>query len=116
MQTLLHHPLPNAYQFLQTFGPSGRCYRRRDGLTVVETTAPQKDGNEWLHISLSFPDHLPSYEDMKQVKAIFAGDENTALQIFPPKSRHVNIHEYCLHLWVCLTDDPIPEFGDEGTI
>lgn len=114
--TILHHPLPNAYRCVDRFGPEGAIYVRKDGLKVIETISDHEDGREWLHVSLSFTDHLPTYGDLKQVKSIFAGDENTALQVFPPKSQHINIHEYCLHLWCCLTEDVTPDFGKWGTI
>ncbi|MDP9039797.1 MAG: hypothetical protein M3O02_11090 [Acidobacteriota bacterium] len=41
------------------------------------------------------------------VKALFWDDEETVMQLHPPKSEWINNHEYCLHLWRPL-NQPIP--------
>lgn len=69
------------------------------GLYVIESSAKEADGNSWKHVSLSRKSRLPTYEDMKIVKSKFIGDDIEAYQVFPAASDHVNIHEYCLHLW-----------------
>jgi len=111
-------PLPNAWKEVPSQLPFQRAYVRRDGLQVIETRFDDfpGDNREWLHVSMAYPDKLPSYDDMKHVKEVFVGDAYTALQIFPPKSRHVNIHPFCLHLWVCITEEVTPDFGKDGTI
>lgn len=111
-------PLPNAWKEQLSWLPFQRMYVRKDGLQVIEGRFDDFPGDdrEWLHVSMSYPDKLPSYEDMKHVKAVFIGDAYTAYQIFPPKDRHVNIHPNCLHLWVCITEEIMPDFGKEGTI
>jgi len=76
-----------------------RRYVSLSGLCVVETIAPELDGHDWHHVSLSYADRLPSYADMQMVKRVFMGGAVEAYQVFPPASRHVNIHPYCLHLW-----------------
>jgi hypothetical protein len=71
----------------------------------------------WLHVSLSRPGKMPSYQDMCDVKAAFVGRERKALQVFAEESQHVNIHPYCLHLWCVVEgDDGMPDFGAAGTI
>jgi len=91
--------------------------RRRDGLRVIESSAEhQNDGRDWYHVSFSYPDRLPNWEATKEVKALFVGDERTAVQIFPPRKQWVNIHPFCLHLWCCLSEDIIPEMAVAGSI
>lgn len=80
------------------------------GLFVIESTNKEQDGKMCKHVSLSRKSRLPSYDDMKIVKKQFIGDDRDAIQVFPKSSNHVNIHEYCLHLWCCLDGSPLPDF------
>jgi hypothetical protein len=80
------------------------------GLLVIESTNKEQDGKTWKHVSMSRKSRLPTYDDMKIVKQQFIGDDHSAIQIFPRKTEHVNIHPYCLHLWCCLDGDPFPDF------
>jgi len=94
-----------------------QMYERRDGLLVIFTADRlHGDGKTWLHVSMSRKKRLPSYEDMKLVKELFIGKDRNAIQIFPPEKEHINIHEYCLHLWSAVEGDDLPQFGIEGTI
>jgi hypothetical protein len=72
----------------------------------------------WLHVSISRQDRIPNYDEMVEVKKVFIGDDRQAIQVFPLKSKHVNIHPNCLHLWCCLSEqgDGLPDFGKYGTI
>ena len=67
----------------------------RDELRVIAS-----DGRGWEHVSVSKRYNCPSWEEMCKVKALFWDDpEDWAVQYHPPKSRYVNNHSYCLHLW-----------------
>jgi hypothetical protein len=67
------------------------------------------DGEEtgWEHVSLSMgyesggkiKGRMPTWEDMCLVKEMFWEDEETVMQLHPPKSQWVNNHANCLHLW-----------------
>jgi hypothetical protein len=120
-KTMLGLPLPNAWHEIHAPFPFQRAYRGKGGLQVIESqalypTPPDNEIQEWYHVSISHPSRLPTYDEMKMLKALFIGDAYTALQILPPKDRHVNIQETCLHLWVALGWDVTPDFGKEGTI
>lgn len=80
----------------------------KTGMTIIESTE-RPDGREWYHVSFSFPDHLPTYDDLQRVRKCFIGEAYTALQIFPPKSEYVNFHQFCLHLYVCLSEEIVPD-------
>ncbi len=58
-------------------------------------------GRAWEHVSVSLPglDYTPRWEDMAFVKLAFWMDDETVIQIHPPKSCYVNYHPACLHLW-----------------
>ena len=73
-------------------------------------------GRKWIHISAARPDRLPSWDDLKQVKRVIAGPERQAIQVIPRDSEYVNFHPNCLHLFVCLDDDPIPSFAQGGML
>jgi hypothetical protein len=56
---------------------------------------------------------LPDFDDLMIVKELFIGTEAKAIMVFPARSKHVNIHPHCLHLFSCMTGDPLPEFSSE---
>lgn len=95
------------------------AYGKQDGplagLRVLVSARVEEDGREWLHVSCSRPDRLPSYDDLCEVKRVFVGAERTAVQLFVPDSHHVNDHRYCLHLWSCLTGTVLPDFRHRTT-
>lgn len=88
-------------------------------LRFVVSVSREQDGNEWLHASVSRRDRkLPTYDDMATLKRICMGEHRTALQVFPPKEKHVNFageHGVeVLHLWSCLDADVTPDFSRGG--
>ena len=109
----IERPIPVGFPQLE----GQRAFEHRNGRRVVLTVG-QQDGRWWLHVSLSRAQHIPSYEDLADVKRTFVTDRYQAVQVFPRRERHINIHPYCLHLWACLEPegDGLPDFGSEGTI
>jgi len=83
--------------------------QKQNGLRVI-FRAELHAGECWLHVSMSFPDKLPTYEHMKSVKNVFIGRKNKAIQVFAPEDEHVNIHSFVLHLWAPVDRDPLPDF------
>lgn len=70
-----------------------------NGLWIIATAAEYDDGKEWLHVSVSRKSRVPK------------GGVCT-----PEKKNHVNIHDYCLHLFYSA-ENPLPEFSaGMGTI
>lgn len=65
------------------------------------------DGSGWEHVSVSFVDRCPTWDEMCKVKAIFWDAEDCVMQLHPPESEYVNNHPFCLHLWRPI-DMPIP--------
>jgi hypothetical protein len=101
--------LPAGWRCLDYMGAHGTVYRSIS-LTVIMSVGNHLDGKRWLHVSLARRDRIPYYTDMVEVKELFIGPEKKAIQIFPPRSEHVNINEHVLHLWHCIDDDPLPDF------
>ncbi len=57
------------------------------------------DAFRWDHVSVSLQNRCPNWEEMSMIKDLFWAPEECVLQYHPPKSDHINIHPYCLHLW-----------------
>lgn len=69
------------------------------GMAVILSEDTMQDGKKYLHVSCSFKDRLPTWDDLKEVKNIFIGDEKVAYQVLPRQSEYINLMPYCLHLW-----------------
>lgn len=95
------------------------------GLRVIETDEPvehEDDGRRWYHVSCSYQSRVPSYDDLLRVKRAFCKHQ-TALQIFPPAGKHISGegigalgNPNVLHLWACIDDLGLPDFGKHGHI
>jgi hypothetical protein len=70
------------------------------------------DGMGWEHVSITLTkkenigkvrikkvERCPTWEEMCYIKNLIWGEDLTVMQLHPPKSEYVNMHEYCLHLW-----------------
>lgn len=53
----------------------------------------------WEHVSVSYKNRVPTWDEMCKVKDMFWKDNECVVQYHPPKSEYVNVHPYCLHLW-----------------
>ena len=60
-------------------------------------------GAGWEHVSVAPYKKrvVPEWEDMCKIKDIFWKDDETVIQIHPPKTEYVNNVPNCLHLWRC---------------
>ena len=96
-------------------GEGGR-YISRDRQVVIVSNKVEADGRKWLHVSTSFPERLPTYYELCEIKKTFVGPELKAVQVFPRESEHCNVHPYFLHLWACLDEDPLPDFRGPGGV
>lgn len=55
--------------------------------------------DRWEHVSVSFADRCPTWDEMCVVKDLFWGPNELVLQYHVPKADHINVHPYTLHLW-----------------
>lgn len=91
--------------------------RKADKLKVCLTVAREEDARVWLHVSYSFKNKMPSYQDMCHVKAVFVGPDLPAYMIMPRTRDHYNLHQHCLHWFAPLEGrDPLPDFALSGGI
>lgn len=67
------------------------------------------NGGGWEHVSVSWPSRCPTWGEMCKVKDIFFRKDEWVMELHPPESEYVNLHEYCLHLWKPIGQDiPTP--------
>jgi hypothetical protein len=84
-------------------GPCGR------DLMVVASSGDPDLGIDWEHVSVSLPNRCPNWLEMCHIKSLFWDDEETVMQLHPPKSKWINNHPHCLHMWRPKTQDiPLP--------
>lgn len=92
------------------FGPfqspqfGGVYFQRKDGLLVL-VTIQRTEQREWLHVSLSFANKLPTHQDMRSVRGAFFAENAVVVQVFPPEAEYVNDNPFVLHLWQRLGPD-----------
>jgi len=78
-------------------------------LNVLLGPPDPEAGIDWEHVSVSTLKRCPNWQEMCFIKDLFFDPEETVMQLHPPKSRYVNIHPNCLHLWRPLKAEiPLP--------
>lgn len=95
--------VPHHYRLRKGLMPStdavGNNGAFRIALGTKYASVIASDGEGWEHVSVSFPDRCPTWDEMCKVKALFWDDEDCVIQYHPPQSAHINNHPYCLHMW-----------------
>jgi hypothetical protein len=72
-------------------GPTGAM------LKIVSSGVDDEYG--WEHVSVSVQHRVPNWAEMCFVKDLFWDAEECVVEYHPPRSRYINCHPYCLHLW-----------------
>jgi hypothetical protein len=106
--------LPPSWRVVAWGWDGAKYLRVMGGLSVITSGKTERDGKRWWHVSCAYPDRLPRWSDLREVKDLFIGKEKKAVQVLPAESEYVNIHPYCLHLWHCLDEDVTPDFRGSG--
>ena len=57
------------------------------------------NGGGWDHVSVSWQDRCPTWDEMAKVKKLFFYPEEICVEYHPPESEYVNFHPFCLHIW-----------------
>lgn len=84
--------------------------RHKGSLVILRAIASAGDAhpggpdNElwgWDHVSVSPAnrERTPTWEEMCLVKDLFWDEEDTVMQLHPPRSRWISNHPHVLHLW-----------------
>ena len=77
----------------------GICTIAGKKLTVI-TSIDRAEGMASVeHVSVSLPNRLPTWEEIKAIKNEFWDRGDEVYQVLPADKEYVNLHRYCLHLW-----------------
>lgn len=88
----------------------GAWLHKTNGLRMIVGGEIHAD-KAWIHASISRPDRMPDYDDIKLMQAAVFGKAGESYMVFPPEDRHVNIHKFCLHLYGPMDPaDRLPDF------
>lgn len=80
--------------------PWGRFFlRTNDGVKLCVFVSRSTPEIPWDHVSVSTPERCPTWKEMCWIVSLFFEDEETVMQLHPPKSEWINDHPTCLHLW-----------------
>jgi len=75
----------------------GGCFQFLRPSGILRVVASNGDG--WDHVSASYDDHTPSWDDMEFVKRKFFKKDEVAYQFHVAEKDHINFHPHCLHIW-----------------
>ena len=98
------------YEIVEERGDGCMFYNKKHKLCVITSFFNDVNNNLWQHISVSHQKCLPLYSELMDVKSTFVGDDRVVYQVHVPFEEHVNLMEYCLHLWHPIGHRPIPAF------
>lgn len=91
-------------------GSAGRAFLHKFGQckVIVSQDPMVVNGVTRLlwHMSISRPDHYPSWDEIKGARYTFLPTEKTFAMIFPPPEEYVNVHPNCFHLHEIDGDAP----------
>ena len=79
------------------------------GLSIIATVATERDGAEWVHLSVAHRKRMPTWDEIRDARALVLGDRESYI-VLPPKDRYVNTHPNCLHVFACLDGPQLPDF------
>jgi hypothetical protein len=73
-------------------------------LRVIAST-----GEGWDHVSVSMQRRIPTWIEMDYIRSLFFEEDEVVMQLHPAREHHINVMEYCLHLWRPQTEAiPLP--------
>ncbi len=68
-----------------------------DRLSVIATIDATPHGR-LLHLSIAYPDHDPSWADIKAIRYAFYPRDIDVMMILPRDEDYVNVHEHCFQM------------------
>jgi hypothetical protein len=78
----------------------GGCFKVQSPLQKNQDLfiiASNTDG--WDHVSVSMKKRIPTWTEMDYIKRLFFEPDEVVMQLHPAEDQHINIMEYCLHLF-----------------
>jgi hypothetical protein len=90
---------------------NARVWQFKGGIRTITTLEQYPDKSWWIHVSMSYPNRLPTWEDLKAVKNLFIGKKKLAVQILPQEDDYLNFHPFTLHLYARVDGDTLPSLA-----
>lgn len=75
------------------------CFMIRMPGKINRLLCISSDGGDWEHVSVSWPDRCPTWDEMCFIKDMFWDKSDWVVQFHPAETDYVNNHPFCLHLW-----------------
>lgn len=79
-------------------GGCGRLFMKTDHLNKAATVVWSWGGG-WDHVSVSFRNRCPTWDEMCIVKDLFFYPDECCIEYHPAAADYVNNMPYCLHIW-----------------
>lgn len=77
----------------------GRGYLKLGQSFADSATVVWSWGGGWDHVSISYPNRCPTWEEMCKAKDVFFREDECCIEYHPARENYVNFHPYCLHIW-----------------
>lgn len=94
-------PAPWFRSVMQQEGAIEAGFWVEDGKHPLKVLAAYEDTirGKLVHVSLSYDNKLPTWHDVKDVRAAFFPDTMDVMMVLPRKGFYVNVHKFTMHLW-----------------
>jgi len=107
---------PGGWELAQRGADGEGWLHQPSGMTAIWSLAREQDGRVWLHASMAHPKRIPTWEDLKRLRAWLVPLDRYVYQVLPPLDRYVNLNPNVLHLWAVVDGpEPLPDFLRGGT-
>ena len=78
-------------------------------LKVIASSGSAHEEIPWEHVSVSLKNRCPNWQEMCFIKDLFWAPDEVVMQLHVAAQNHINVHNFCLHLWRPLKADiPLP--------
>ena len=72
---------------------------RKKNIRVLWSPEEKHPDGMWQHLSISHNARYPHWDEILDVRYSFFSEYADVVQLLPPKSEFINLHENCFHLW-----------------
>lgn len=92
------------YGFFMIPGPCAQV------LKVIVSDGHLDPKYPWDHVSVSCKNRCPNWQEMEFIKHLFFKEDEWAMQLHAPPTKHINCHPFVLHIWRPLNAEiPLPD-------
>ena len=107
---LENRKIPPGWTIVEEIDEAIMWRKEKAKMTVMASVAREQDDRVWIHLSMSHDNRMPTYEELYYLKRHWGGDDYKCIMVLPSRDEHVSLHQYCMHLFRCVDEDPLPDF------